>query len=46
MGYRNYIASIPKKEYNKIKSLTKQEMFDYYNLKPESDGEYRPKNIK
>jgi hypothetical protein len=45
MGYRNYIASIPKKQYNKIKSFTKQEMFDYYNLKPESDGEYPYKGV-
>jgi len=38
MGYRTYIGSISKKEYNKIKSLTKQEMYDYYNLKLDEDG--------
>jgi hypothetical protein len=29
MGYRNYIASIPKREYNRIKSLTVQQVYDY-----------------
>lgn len=27
MGYRNYIASLPKKEYNKIKGFTLQELY-------------------
>ncbi len=39
MGYRTYIAEMPKKEYNKIKSLTKQEMFDFYKLEAEDDEE-------
>lgn len=30
MSYRNYFYSISKKEYNKIKSLTKEEFFDLY----------------
>ncbi len=30
MGYRTYIASIPKREYNKIKSLTSVELFNFY----------------
>jgi len=37
MGYRNYIGFIPKKEYNKIKSLTIQEIFDYKNTDPKDD---------
>jgi hypothetical protein len=35
MGYRTYIGYMPKREYNKIKSLTKQELFDFYNLGPD-----------
>lgn len=30
MGYRNYIGVMPKKEYNKIKSLKKHELYDFY----------------
>ena len=30
---------MPKREYNKIKSMTKQEMYDFYDLKSDSDGE-------
>lgn len=29
MSYRNYIGSIPKREYNKIKKFTKDEFFEY-----------------
>lgn len=29
MGYRNYIASITKKEYDKIKNFTKEQLFEY-----------------
>lgn len=32
MGYRTYIASIPKREYNKIKSMTKNELIDYKKI--------------
>lgn len=32
MGYRTYIGFMPKKEYNKIKSLTKDELYSFYNL--------------
>ena len=35
MGYRNYIGFIPKREYNKIKSLTTQQVFNYYGLEGE-----------
>lgn len=31
MGYRTYLGTIPKREYNKIKSLTKKELHEYYN---------------
>lgn len=39
MGYRNYIGFIPKREYNKIKSLTTQEVFDYYNVTSDDGGD-------
>ncbi|MCT4665636.1 MAG: hypothetical protein N4A45_10420 [Flavobacteriales bacterium] len=31
MGYRNYIASIPRKEYDKIKNFTREELYKYKN---------------
>lgn len=31
MGYRNYLGSIPKKEYNKIKKFTEEELYAYKN---------------
>jgi len=37
MGYRNYIGYMPKREYNKIKSLTVQEVYDYYGLSIEEE---------
>ena len=33
MGYRTYIGKMPKREYNKIKSMTAQEMYNFYGLK-------------
>ena len=38
MGYRTYIGSMPKREYNKIKSMNKNELINYYNLEVEEDG--------
>lgn len=32
MGYRTYIASMPKKEYNKIKSMTKDQLIEHYKI--------------
>lgn len=29
MGYRNYLGSLPKKEYNKIKRMTLKELYEY-----------------
>ena len=31
MGYRNYLGSLPKKEYNKIKRMTIQELYVFKN---------------
>ena len=40
MGYRNYIGSLSRKEYNKIKSLTKEELLKYKNAHTDDDDEY------
>jgi len=40
MGYRNYIASIPRKEYNKIKNFTKEELYKYKNESLDPDIGY------
>lgn len=32
MGYRTYIASMPKREYNKIKSMTKEQLIEHYKI--------------
>jgi len=45
MGYRTYISYMPRDEYNKIKSLTKQEVWDYYDLKPEFEGDEPHKGV-
>jgi hypothetical protein len=39
MGYRNYIGFIPKREYNKIKSLTLPELDKFYNIDNDSSDE-------
>jgi hypothetical protein len=38
MGYRTYIGFIPKREYNKIKSLTIEQLNNYYNIVSDEDG--------
>lgn len=38
MGYRNYISQMSKREYNKIKSMTPDELVKYYNIEVEEDG--------
>lgn len=40
MGYRTYVGSLPKKEYNKIKSLTKEELIKFYNIEVDGDGDW------
>jgi effector-binding domain-containing protein len=37
MGYRNYIGTIPKREYNKIKKLSKTEFYNLRGIDPEDD---------
>jgi hypothetical protein len=45
MGYRNYIGVMPKREYNKIKSLTTQGVYDFYQLKSEFEDEEPYKGV-
>ena len=40
MGYRNYIASIPRKEYDKIKNFNKEELYKYKNEPLDDDMGY------
>ena len=37
MGYRNYIATITKEEYDKIKDFTKEELYSYKNKSMTND---------
>jgi hypothetical protein len=39
MGYRNYIGSLPRAEYDFIKSFTKEELFKYKNQSLEEDDD-------
>lgn len=40
MGYRTYIASMSKREYNKIKSMTREQLIEHFKLKVEDGGSY------
>lgn len=40
MGYRTYIAAIPKREYNKIKSMSREQLIEHYQLEVKEDGGY------
>ena len=35
MGYRTYIGEMPKREYNKIKSMTEEQLVEFYNIEKE-----------
>lgn len=35
MGYRTYVASMPKRDYNKIKSMTKDQLIEHYKIERE-----------
>lgn len=37
MGYRNYIGIVPKKDYNKLKSMTIKEVYDFKKMDKEND---------
>jgi hypothetical protein len=38
MGYRNYIGSLPKSEYEKIKNFTKDELYKHKNVNAKDDS--------
>jgi hypothetical protein len=40
MGYRTYIGEMPKREYNKIKSLTEDDLIAFYGIEKEDDGNW------
>lgn len=41
MGYRLYIGKMPKRQYNKIKKMTRPELWNYYNVEvPDEIDEY------
>lgn len=42
MGYRNYLGSLPKKEYNKIKRFTLKELYEYKNEEWSDDPYDKP----
>ena len=45
MGYRNYLGSLPKKEYNKIKSMTLQELYEFKNEEWSDDPYDKPGHV-
>lgn len=40
MGYRTYIGSMPKREYNKIKSMSREQLIEHYKLEVQEDENY------
>lgn len=40
MGYRTYIGVMPKKEYNNIKSMTREQLIEHYKLQNETEENY------
>lgn len=40
VGYRTYIAEMPKREYNKIKSLTREGLIEHLKLEVDEDENY------
>ncbi len=42
MGYRNYLGSLPKREYNKIKRMTLQELYEFKNEEWSDDPYDKP----
>ncbi len=41
MGYRNYLGSLPKREYNKIKNMTLKELYEFKNVEWFDDPDER-----
>lgn len=40
MGYRTYIGSMPKRDYNKIKSMSIEQLIEHYKLEVDEDKNY------
>ena len=45
MGYRNYLGSLPKSEYNKIKRMTLQELYVFKNEEWSDDPYDKPGHV-
>jgi hypothetical protein len=45
MGYRNYLGSLPKREYNKIKSMTLKELYEFKNEEWSDDPYDKPGHV-
>ena len=45
MGYRNYLGSLPKREYNKIKRMTLQELYAFKNEEWSDDPYDKPGHV-
>ena len=45
MGYRNYLDSLPKREYNKIKRMTLQELYAFKNEEWSDDPYDKPGHV-
>jgi hypothetical protein len=45
MGYRNYLGSLPKREYNKIKKFSLKELYEYKNEEWSDDPYNKPGHV-
>jgi hypothetical protein len=45
MGYRNYLGSLPKREYNKIKKFSLKELYEYKNEEWSDDPYDKPGHV-
>lgn len=45
MGYRTYIGAMPRREYNKIKSMTREQLVEYYKLEQNENDNYIGMNV-
>ncbi len=45
MGYRTYIGVMPKREYNKIKSMTEEQLKEFYDIENEEGENYWYKGV-
>jgi hypothetical protein len=45
MGYRTYIGSMPKREYNKIKSMNEEQLKEFYKIENQEGEDYWYKGV-